>query len=403
MTLERSMASAAAEKSKQQRQPGSPPFDTIALLLQGGGALGAYEGGVYQALAEANVLPSWVAGISIGAINAALIAGNPPETRVARLREFWEAITNSPLGRFGVPYSPSIEFKDVGTHRFVNQTRAFFTIMLGAPSFFLPRFPPSEFWPPQTPDKLSFYDTAPLKATLERLVDFDRINDGDTRLSVGAVNVRTGNLTAFDTTTHKIDVRHIIASGSLPPGFPATEIDGEYYWDGGVVSNSILQYMLDSLPRRDTLAFQVDVWSASGEPPRDLVQIDTREKDIRYSSRTRAATDQFKYAQKLRHALRLALERLPNLGKSPEFEVIASESNEAVYNVVHLIYHAKSYEGVVKDYEFSRRTMEEHWRSGHEDTARALAHPEIFQRPDTIDGFRAFDFSTTRHSSEKEN
>jgi NTE family protein len=404
MTLEHSMTNAATVRRKQQRQPRSPPFDTIALLLQGGGALGAYEGGVYQALAEANVLPSWVAGISIGAINAALIAGNPPETRVARLREFWETITNPPLGPFGVPYNPSIQLKDVRTHRLVNQTHAFFTTIFGAPSFFLPRFPPSEFWPPQTPDKLSFYDTAPLKATLERLVDFDRINNGDIRLSVGAVNVRTGNFTPFDTKTHKIDARHVIASGSLPPGFPATEIDGEFYWDGGVVSNSILEYILDSVPRRDTLAFQVDVWSASGESPCDLAQTETREKDIRYSSRTRAATDHFKYSQRLRHALRLALERLPaNLRESPEFEIIASESNDTVYNVVHLIYHTKSYEGVVKDYEFSRRTMEEHWLSGHEDAARALAQPEIFQRPDTIEGFRAFDFSTTRHSSESEN
>jgi NTE family protein len=402
MTSERSMARAAAERPKQRREPGSLPFDTIALLLQGGGALGAYEGGVYQALAEANVLPSWVAGISIGAINAAVIAGNPPETRVARLREFWEAVSNPPLGAFGVPYNPAIEIKDAGTHRLVNQTRAFFTTIFGAPYFFAPRFPPSEFLPSQTPDQLSFYDTTPLKATLERLVDFDRINHGDTRLSVGAVNVRTGNFTSFDTTTQKIDVRHVIASGSLPPGFPATEIDGEFYWDGGVVSNSILQYVLDSLPRRDTLAFQVDVWSASGESPRDLAQTDTREKDIRYSSRTRAATDQFRYAQRLRHALRLALERLPTtLRESPEFKVIANEADETVHNVVHLIYHTKSYEGVAKDYEFSRRTMEEHWRSGHEDASRALAHPEIFQRPDTIDGFRAFDFSEP-HSSEDE-
>jgi NTE family protein len=389
------MERAATERPKRRQEPESPPFDTIALLLQGEGALGAYQGGVYQALAEANVLPTWVAGISIGAINSALIAGNPPETRVARLREFWEAVSNPPLGAFGVPYDPSIALNDAGTHRLVNQTRAFFIAMFGAPSFFTPRFPPTEFWPSQRPDKVSFYDTEPLKATLERLVDFDRINNGDIRLSVGAVNVCTGNLTPFDTTTQKIDARHIIASGSLPPGFPATEIDGEYYWDGGVVSNTLLQYVIDTRPRRDTLAFQVDLWSASGELPRDLIQVDTREKDIRYSSRTRAATDHFRSAQRLRHVLRQALERLPdNLRKSPEIELLADEADESVYNVVDFIYHAKSYEGAAKDYEFSRRTMEEHWRSGHEHASCALAHPEVFQRPDTIDGFRTFDFSS---------
>jgi NTE family protein len=397
------MERAAAERPKQRREPGSPPFETIALLLQGGGALGAYQGGVYQALAEANVLPNWVAGISIGAVNAALIVGNPPEMRVARLREFWESVSNPPLGPFGLPYNPSIEFKDAGTHRLFNQTRAFFIAMFGAPSFFVPRFPPTEFSPSERPDKLSFYDVAPLKATLERLVDFDRINNGHIRLSVGAVNVRSGNLTAFDNTAHKIDVRHIVASGSLPPGFAATEIDGEYYWDGGIVSNTPLQYVLDSRPRRDTLAFQVDLWSASGELPRDMIQVDVREKDIRYSSRTRAATDHLRAAQRAHHTVRHVLERLPaSLRKSPEFQLLANEADETVYNVVHLIYHAKSYEGAAKDYEFSRRTMEEHWRSGHEDASWAISHPEIFERPDTIDGFRAFDFSA-RHSSESEN
>src|SRR5215472_7765519 len=162
MTLERSMTRAATQRPKQRLEPGSPPFETIALLLQGGGALGAYQGGVYQALAEANVLPNWVAGISIGAVNAALIVGNPPETRIAHLREFWETVSNPPLGPFGLPYNPSIEFKDAGTHRLVNQTRAFFIAMFGAPSFFVPRFPPTEFSPSQRPDKLSFYDVAPL-------------------------------------------------------------------------------------------------------------------------------------------------------------------------------------------------------------------------------------------------
>jgi len=391
------MARAATDRPKQRLE-----FDTIALLLQGGGALGAYEAGVYQALAEAKVLPNWVAGISIGAVNAALIAGNPPERRVVRLREFWEAVSKLPFGLFGVPDSPSLDLKNLETHRLVNQTRAFFVAMFGVPSFFVPRFPPMEFLPSEQPDKLSFYDVAPLKATLERLVDFDRINNSDVRLTVRAVNVRTGKLTSFDTATHKIDVRHIVASGSLPPGFSATEIDGEYYWDGGVASNSILHVVLDSPSHGDTLVFQTDVWSASGELPRDMTDVDAREKDIRFSSRSRAAIDHFRTLQSVRHALRKALEAMPdNLRKSAKIERLDTEADETSYNIVHLIYKAKSYEGVSKDYEFSRQTMEEHWRSGHEDASRAISHPEIFERPDMNDGFRVFDFSG-RHFSEGE-
>jgi predicted acylesterase/phospholipase RssA len=210
-------------------------FEQTVLLLQGGGALGSYQAGVYQALAEANLHPDWVAGISIGSINSAIIAGNPPEKRVERLRQFWEAVSTPPLG---VPYLPLINIQNESIHRFVNQTRALGILLFGAPDFFTPRFPPPGMWGDSRLDALSYCDVAPLKATLKRLVDFDRINAGGTRLSVGAVNVRTGNFTYFDTTTHRIGPAHIIASGSLPPGFPATEVDGEYYWDGGIVSNT---------------------------------------------------------------------------------------------------------------------------------------------------------------------
>jgi NTE family protein len=375
------------------------PFECVALVLQGGGALGSYQAGVYEALAKANVLPNWVAGISIGAINSALIVGNPPDKRVARLRKFWEAVSSPPLGPFGVQYNPSVEIKDATIHRLVNQTRALGIALLGAPSFFTPRFPAPQIWPSQAPDQLSLYDVSPLKATLERLVDFDRINDGDVRLSVGAVNVRSGNFIYFDTTTHKIDARHIMASGSLPPGFPATELDGEYYWDGGIVSNTPLQWVLDSRPLKDTLAFQVDLWSASGELPRDLAQADVREKEIRFASRTRAGTHQIEDMQRRRHAFRRILERLPaDLRKDPDVTLLASEATETVYNIVELIYYSKSYEGIAKDFEFSRRTMEEHWRAGFDDASRALANPEVLQRPNNPEGLRAFDFSRSEKS-----
>jgi NTE family protein len=387
------MARATASKIKGGKTLASPPFERVALLLQGGGALGAYQGGVYQALAEANVLPTWIAGISIGAINSALIACNPPEKRVARLREFWEAVSTSPLGAFAVPYSRSATLKDAATHRLVNQIHALGIAMLGAPSFFIPRFPPPHIWSPQDTANLSFYDVSPLKATLERLVDFDRINSGETRFSVGAVNVKSGDFTYFDNVTHQIEARHIIASGSLPPGFPATEVDGEYYWDGGLVSNTPLLWVLDSQPRRDTLAFQVDLWSSSGEPPRDLTQADVRQKEIQFASRTRFVTDHFRKQQRLRHAFKHVFDRLPaNLRAGPDMKILKEEADESAYNIVELIYHSKTYEGIAKDYEFSRLTMEEHWRSGHEDAARALAHPEIFRRADNLERFQSFDF-----------
>src|SRR5215467_682566 len=227
------------------------------------------------------------------------MVGNPPEKRVERLREFWEAVSTSPLG---VPYFSSIGIPDDSTHSLLNQTRALGILLFGAPNFFAPRLPPPMPWGVNRADAVSFYDVSPLKATLERLVDFDRINAGGTRLSVGAVNVRSGNFVSFDTTTHRITPEHVLASGALPPGFPAIEIDGEYYWDGGIVSNTPLQWVLDSRPRCDTLAFQVDLWSAQGELPQNFLEAYSREKEIRFSSRTRAATDHYKYAQKFRVA-----------------------------------------------------------------------------------------------------
>jgi NTE family protein len=351
-----------------------PPFERIALILQGGGALGSYQAGVYQALAEANLHPDWVAGISIGAVNGALIAGNPPERRVDRLREFWEDVSVSP---FGVPYFASLEFHDEFTLSVVNQVRSLGILLGGAPGFFKPRVPPF-LHPNGSREALSYYDVAPLKATLERLVDFDVINDGRMRFSVGAVNVRTGNFVCFDSTTHHIGPEHVVASGSLPPGFPATEIEGEHYWDGGLVSNRPLQSVLDTSPRKDTLAFQLDLRSACGDFPRNLLESEARQKDIRSSSRTTAKL----------------LAKIPkDLLQTPEAETLAAEADEKVYNVIQLIYRAKNYEGTSKDYEFSRRTMEEHWSSGYDDAVRTLRHPEVLQRPNGRDGFFTFDLA----------
>jgi NTE family protein len=383
------MLNATQSKTKHRRIAERPPFERIALLLQGGGALGSYQAGVYQALAEANLHPEWVAGISIGSVNAAIIAGNAPEKRVEKMREFWEGVCTSPLG---IPYFKSLDIKDDLTHRFVNQARALNILLFGAPRFFTPRMPSPLLWPSRRADTLSHYDVTPLRTTLERLVDFDRINAGAMRFSVGAVNVQTGNFVYFDSTTHRIGPAHVMASGSLPPGFPATEIDGEYYWDGGIVSNTPLQWVLDSRPRQDTLAFQIDLWNGHGELPHDLTEIEVREKEIRFSSRTRTATDQLIKAQRLRKAVGNLLKHVPDkFRKDPEVRMVEEEADEKVWNIVQLIYRSKKYEGVAKDYEFSRRTMEEHWGAGYADTIRALSDPEVLKRPANLEGVRTFD------------
>jgi len=368
-----------------------PPFERIALILQGGGALGAYQAGVYQALAEAHLHPDWVAGISIGAINSALIAGNPPKKRIERLRTFWETVSAPPLG---VPILAALEGRDEFTHTLINQVSSLGALIGGAPGFFQPRLPPPFLYPNGMPEALSYYDVAPLRATLEALVDFDLINTGAMRFSVGAVNVRSGNFVYFDNTTYQICPEHVMASGSLPPGFPPTEIEGEHYWDGGLVSNTPLEWVLDSRPGRDTLAFQIDLWSARGEFPRNLVEAETRQKEIRYSSRTRLATNQFKKKQILRRATARLLAKIPKeLLQTPEAEMLALEADEKVCNLIQLIYRTKHYEGNSKDYEFSRRTMEEHWRSGYNDAVRTLRHPEVLQRPQGMDGVFTFDLA----------
>ncbi|WP_346892477.1 DUF3734 domain-containing protein [uncultured Roseibium sp.] len=386
----------AAEKQpplkKDHHTHKRPPFECVALLLQGGGALGAYQAGVYEALSEADLQPDWVAGISIGAINAAIIAGNAPSERVARLRTFWEQITSRP---FTAPFTEQIRSTLNGemAHAFFNQLSAGMSLVSGAKGFFSPRVPGPFFEPHGSPMATSFYTTDALKSTLESLIDFDRINTDPIRLALGAVNVRSGNFTYFDTQTHQIGPEHVMASGALPPGFPAVEIEGEYFWDGGLVSNTPLQWVLqDSGARQDTLAFQVDLWSAHGEFPKDIGEVNARQKEIQFSSRTRANTDHFKQVQSLRAALCGLLSKLPpDLAESKEARQLAEVADEKLYNIVHLIYRSKGYEHNSKDYEFSRISMEEHWKAGYTDAVRSLRHPEIFDRPSSLDGIRIFD------------
>jgi NTE family protein len=380
-------------RNRTSRVRTRPPFECIALLLQGGGALGAYQAGVYQALAEADLHPDWVAGISIGAINSAIIAGNPPEERVAKLRAFWEGITTNPLFDWTAVADRLAPKGDIA-RTFFNQMSAAWALVGGAPGFFTLRHPGPWLQPAGCLEATSFYETKLLKATLEQLVDFDRINSGEMHFTVGAVNARTGNLVRFDNATRTIRPEHVMASGSLPPGFPAIEIEGEHYWDGGLISNTPLQWVFEHGEGQDTLAFQVDLWSARGEFPGDLAEVATRQKEIQYSSRTRATTNQFKRLQRIRGALATLLEKLPDdLKASEEAKILRSTADHKVYNIVHLIYRSKHYEGHSRDYEFSRLTMEDHWRAGYYDVVRTLRHQEVLERPSHLEGVFTFDLA----------
>lgn len=382
------METSRAGQGKRERNS----FECTALVLQGGGALGSYQAGVYQALAEADVHLDWVAGISIGAINSAIIAGNPTHQRVEKLKGFWERITANPLLDWAVSSEHLAPRGDLARQAF-NQFSAGLALIKGAPGFFSPRPPASFFDYDGSVAVASFYDTSSLKATLEEFVDFDLINKKQIRLSVGAVNVRTGNFMYFDNTTHVIRPEHIMASGSLPPGFSATEIDGEFYWDGGLISNTPMQWVAESVPRRDTLAFQVDLWAAEGTVPTNLMDVATRQKEIQYSSRTRAISNDFKYRQRIRYALANLLPKLPReLQDTKEAKLLEEIADHKVYNLVQLIYRSRTYEGNSKDFEFSQLTMNEHWRAGYEDALETLKHEEIFDRPHDQYGVAAFDF-----------
>jgi NTE family protein len=360
-----------------------PPLKRV-MVLQGGGALGSYQAGVYQGLCELQVRPDWLAGISIGAINAAIIAGNAPEQRVDKLQTFWRQVSD------GIQASPYLD--DTQTRSWINEANAIGTTLLGASGFFTPRVPPPFFYPAGAPEALSFYDTAPLKDTLERLVDFDRINARETRLSIGAVNIRTGNFAYFDNYRQKIGPEHIMASGALPPGFPPIEIDGQHYWDGGLVSNTPLEYVLDEDTTDNLLIFQVDLFSARGPMPKTLAEAAEREKDIRYSSRTRHNTDANLKIHQAKLALRSLLEGLPDeLRNDPRAQELASLAVENAVTIVQLIYRRRPYEGSSKDFEFSRTTMLDHWKSGVEAVKRLEPHRKRVVTPPKDTGVRVFD------------
>jgi len=353
--------------------------ERTALVLQGGGALGAYQAGVYQALTELGYTPEWVAGVSIGAINAALIAGNSPERRVERLREFWERVSSG-LGE--IPAPPN------GLHRAYNATSALRSALFGVPGLFTPRLSPFL----GADDVPSVYDTSPLRATLEELVDFDRINARPMRFSVGAVNVASGNSVYFDNTRDTIRLEHVLASAALPPGFPAIEVDGEFYWDGGIVSNTPLQHVIDDKPRVDRLVFQVDVFSARGAVPSTLPEVMKRHKEIMYSSRTRYNTDTLVAEQRLRQQMERLMAKLPpDVQDDEDVQELRSSCSAASLDIVHLIYRGGPDELESTDYEFSRASIKERWQRGYADVMRIDEHPEwlIASTPEL--GVRVYD------------
>lgn len=369
-----------------QLRPQKSGYAQTALVLQGGGALGAYQAGVYQALSEGGCEPDWVCGVSIGAINAAIIAGNEPEDRLPRLKAFGERTTCA----FPWP-APAW---DSTARRFFNAISTAASVAAGQPGFFQPRLPPAPWLQRRSPDVVSVYDTGPMRDTLGELVDFDRTNAGRTLISLGAVSVSTGNGAYFDSAERAITADHVMASGALPPGFPAVCIDGELYWDGDLISNTPLVHILDEGPKQDTLAFQVDLFDARGKLPGDAIEVEGRRKHITFSSRTRFSTDHSRELHVLRRAIVKLFEHLPLPSRQDaEVQRLRDLGTPHAVSIVRLIYWRRDFECMAIDYEFSRTSMKEHWCSGYEDGKRKLEQPLWREPPAEEDGVRIFDLT----------
>lgn len=358
--------------------------DRVALVLQGGGALGAYQCGVYEALHEGGVEPDWVCGVSIGAINSAIIAGNPPKQRLDRLRKFWDRITSRKIWH----YTPD---GDV-FRKARNFTSSWMTTVMGQPGFFTPHQTNPWLSPTGARTATSYYDTTPLRESLLELVDFDRINSKEVRFAVGAVNVLTGNFIYFDNARDEIIPEHVMASGALPPALPMVKIGTDHFWDGGIVSNTPLQHLLEQDDSLNSLVFQVDLFSARGTLPRDIQDVMARHKDIVYSSRTRHNTDVYRKTHNLKARLFKALSKIPEDQLSEEERALKqSVSRLPGIAILQLIYQQRAYEGDSKDHEFSGTSMREHWLSGYEDTARTLLRRDWIRMPEEGTGIVVHD------------
>jgi NTE family protein len=350
----------------------------IVFVFQGGGALGAYQAGVFQALHESGMEPDWVIGTSIGAINASIIAGNAPENRVARLREFWRRIKHNPYSDlagkipfFGPSYANAL------------------TALYGVRNFFEPN-PLAHMGMnfPLGAESAGFYSTAPLEKTLNELVDFDILNNGKTRLTVGAANVRTAEMKYFDTKETRLTARHIMASGALPPAFPAIRIDGELYWDGGVLSNTPVERVFDEYPRYSGVIFAVHVWNPQGDEPDTIQKVLTREKDLRYSSRAHSHIARQKQLHKLRHVITRLAELLPEeIRDSEKAKILEDYGCNTVMHVVRLLAPPIMGEDQSKDIDFSPDGIRTRWDFGYLDTSRVLMQKPWTHQVDQLEGF----------------
>ncbi|HEY4071542.1 MAG TPA: patatin-like phospholipase family protein [Herbaspirillum sp.] len=359
----------------------------VALVLQGGGALGAYQAGVYQALHEHNLTPDWVVGTSIGAINAALIAGNPRETRLERLKEFWDRVGQADV----------LDMQKIpdATRRLNIWLATMETYAHGVPGFFAPRqFNPFALGLPVKPEEASFYDTSELAKTLAELIDFDYLNaQHGIRLTVSAMKVICGSLVNFDSSQRRIGVEHIMASGALPPGFAPVRVDGDLYWDGGMYSNTPLETVLDDEPRRNIICVMVDLWLADGSEPTTLEEVQTRQKDVTFASRSQAHIDSYLHTNKLRSAARSLYARLPKeLQDSHDLKDLKELGKATTIHVVRLQYTGRDWNMASKDINFSRGSIGWRWEQGYNDAMRALdgCKNVLFEHSD--DGIVIHDF-----------
>jgi NTE family protein len=348
----------------------------ISLVLQGGGALGAYQAGVYQALDEAGIEPDWVIGTSIGAINAAIIAGNRPGQRLPRLREFWARMTHAPMTQL-FAQAPL----------FGQATAAAMTVLGGLPAFFRPN-PWAFLGLGLTPERAGYYDTAPLEATLRELIDETVLGTCTPRLTVGAASVRTAEMRYFDSRDTPLTVRHVMASGALPPAFPAVRIDGELYWDGGILSNTPVECVFDDMPRRDGLVFTVNIWQPEGPEPADMAAVMSRQKDLQYASRARAQVVRQKQLHRLRHIIAELAQRLPPKGREdPDVRALAAYGCLTRMHVVRLLAPTLRGEDHTKDIDFSPDGIRCRWEAGYADTLRVLDQQPWTHPFDPLEGF----------------
>jgi len=349
----------------------------VVLVLQGGGALGAYQVGVYQALREAGIEPDWVIGTSIGAINASLIAGNPPERRLERLEEFWRRVTHPQFARLAaaVPL--------VGPW-----TANMMTIAGGLSGFFAPNPLALMGLAPLGSELAGYYSTKPLERTLADLIDLAQLNKGSPRLTVGAAKVQTGEMHYFDSRDTELTIRHVLASGALPPAFPAVRIGDELYWDGGVLSNTPVEAVFDDYPRRSGIVFAVHLWAPGGPEPDSIWKVLTRQKDLQYSSRATTHIARQKQLHKLRHVVRELATMLPaQIANTPEAIDLAGYGCVTRMHVVRLLAPRLAGEDHAKDIDFSRNGIRDRWRAGYDDTRRVLIKAPWTGEFDPLEGF----------------